>query len=326
MRALLMLVLLLAGLWTGWWFYGARQTEAAFEGWLAERAALGEVAEADVAVRGFPSRFDTTLSDLEIGFGGWLWQAETFQTLMLAYAPNRAVAVWPGPQRLTSPSGATTVIEAGEARASGEVGLDAALELESVTLVAREVVITGPGWDALLPEFRLATRAGEGLDGTASDAAQHHVGGLIERLVLPDAATGGGLLPAVVDEVRLDAVARFDRPVTLNGGVPAQLVALDVGSFELRWGDVALEVADGRLSVDGNGFLAGSLPVRVRDYERLVEMLAALGLLPARQSALALTGLSFLAGGGDDLTVPLSFSDGDVRLGPLRLGDAPRLR
>ena len=325
MRALVMLVLLVAGLWSGWWLYGAQQTREAFRGWLAERAATGEIAEAEIDVRGFPSRFDTTLSDLRIGFGGWLWEADLFQTLMLAYAPNRAVAVWPGPQRLTDPSGSMTVLEGREARASVRVGVDTALPLTSVTLVARDVAIEGEGWDALLGELRFAARAGEGIGAALGEDSEYHVGVLFDGLVLPDAATAGGALPPVLDTLRIDATAEFDRPIALADEVPAALRRIRVAEIALDWGGIGLRAEGGTLRADREGYLTGSLPLEVRGYPLIVEALGALGLLPERQAGLALAGLALLAGDDDGIAVPLSFEDGETRLGPLPLGPAPRL-
>ena len=326
MRALLMLVLLVTGLWSAWWFYGAHQTRLAFEGWLAERAAMGETAEAEIEVHGFPSRFDTTLSDLRIGFGGgWLWEADLFQTLMLAYAPNRAVAVWPGPQRLTDPLGTVTVLEGEEARASVRVGIDAALPLNSITLVARDVAVDGAGWQASLDELRFAARAGEGIAAALGEDSQYHIGIELDRLALPEVATAGGALPGEVGQLRIDAVADFDKPLELNTAVPALLEQVRVAEITLDWGEVSLSAGDGVLRVDGDGFLVGSLPLEIRGYSRIVDALAALGVLPERQAGLALTGLSLLTGGDEAITVPLSFSGGETRLGPIPLGPAPQV-
>ena len=325
MRALLMLVLLVAALWSAWWFYGARQTEAAFEGWLAGRAALGEVAEAGIAVRGYPSRFDTTLSDLRIGFGGWLWEADTFQTLMLAYAPHRAVAVWPGPQRLIDPFGNTTVLEGEEARASVRVGIDPALPLTSVTLVARDVALDGTGWQGRLAEFRFAARAGEGIGAALGEDARYQVGILLDDLALPEGGAVPEALPPVLDLLRIDAVAEFDAPLALAAEVPARMEELRIGEITLDWGGIGLSADEGRLRVDGGGFLSGSLPLRLRGYPLLVEALRDLGILPERQVVLALAGLSLIAGDDGDITVPLSFEGGETRLGPIPLGPAPRL-
>ena len=325
MRALLMLVLLVAGLWSGWWFYGAHRTRAAFEDWLAARRALGEVAEAEVTVRGFPSRFDTTLSDLRLGFGGWLWEADTFQTLMLAYAPNRAVAVWPGPQRITDPLGTVTVLDGQEARASVRVGLDPALPVTAVTLVARDVAVSGAGWESQLGELRVAAEAGTGIGAALGEDALYHVGLLVEGLALPVSATGGGALPEMVERFRLDGTAAFDAPLALAAEVPARFEEVRIGEVTLDWGGIGLSADEGRLAADREGFLTGSLPLELRGYPEVVAALGAFGLLPERQAGLALAGLSLLAGGGDTISVPLSFAEGETRLGPLGLGPAPRL-
>ena len=90
MRGLIWLTVILAGLWGGWWLVGSRGVEAAARGWFDAEVAQGRVATYEtLAVRGFPSRFDVTvtaprLSDPARGIG---WQAPFVQVFSLSYKP-----------------------------------------------------------------------------------------------------------------------------------------------------------------------------------------------------------------------------------------------
>jgi hypothetical protein len=79
--------------------------ESALPGWLDARAAEGWIAEYESdAHRGFPNRFDTTITGLDLADPetGVAWSAPFFQILSLSYQPNHVIAVFP-PTRRASP-------------------------------------------------------------------------------------------------------------------------------------------------------------------------------------------------------------------------------
>ena len=322
MRRLIVIVLAAALLWSGWWVVGARATKAAFEGWLEAQRGAGRVAEAAVRVRGFPFRFDTTFSDLEIGEeGAWLWSAERFQTLMLSYAPDRAVLAWPGPQRIETPGG-PVVVEGAEATASIRVGVSADLPLERVALVARDVRADGPAGRVAAAELRVAAER-EG------DAPDYHLGLFVSRLSLPIFPRARAVLPPVVELVRVDAVARLSSaPGRASAGAPPELEALEIAEARVDWGGARLVVSGGPVEIGRDGAPYGRLAVRVEEWPRLVEAAIAGGLLPARQAPLAIAALEVIAGDAPPgaLETELVFEAGRMRFGPIPLGPAPRLQ
>ncbi len=325
MRRLIVIVLAAALLWSGWWVLGARATKAAFEGWLAAQREAGRVAQADIRVRGFPSRFDTTFSDLELGDPeGVLWSADAFQTLMLSYAPNRAVAAWPGPQRIATPAGAV-VIEGAEASASVRVGVAASLPLERLAFVGRDVTASGEGWRASAAEVRAAA---EREDGSA-DGSSYHLGVLVRDAGLADGMAPADLLPSRLTLVRIDARARLSAPLDrAAAAAPPRLLALDLEEARLDWGAARLRLSGGPIAVGRDGALDGTLAVRIVEWPRLVAAAVAAGLLPERQAPITIAALDLLAGDdapGGTIRTELTFSNGRMRLGPIPLGAAPRL-
>jgi len=112
MRRLLTLVLIVASLWSIYWFIGASAQKIALQSWLEDRRGDGWVAEAEeLRVRGFPNRFDTILRDLSLAdpLTGWSWDAPEFQILALSYRPNHVIAVWPPEQQFATPNERMTV-------------------------------------------------------------------------------------------------------------------------------------------------------------------------------------------------------------------------
>ena len=68
MRTIFTLVVVLAVAWCGYWFVGARFVQHGARTALAEARAQGYRAEAtDLSVRGFPNRFDLTVTAPDFG-------------------------------------------------------------------------------------------------------------------------------------------------------------------------------------------------------------------------------------------------------------------
>ena len=322
MRRLTALVLLAAVLWSGWWLLGARATQAGFERWMAAQRLEGRVAEAALAVRGYPFRFDTTFRDLAIGDPeGVLWSAERFQTLMLSYAPNRAVLAFPGPQRVSTPFG-EVVAEGAEATASIRVGVSADLPLERIALVAREVVATAPGGRVLAEELRAAAERQEGAD--------YHLGLFVAGLALPLPRVAAAIPPPpVIEAIRLDATARLSAPPGRSAAAaPPALEALEVAEARVEWGGMRRVVTGGPVRIGRDGAPYGRLSVRVEEWPRLVEAAVATGLLPERRAPLTIAAMTVIAGDAEPgvIETELVMEGGRMRLGPIPLGPAPRLQ
>ena len=81
MRRLLVILAVLAALFTAYWFTVARSVESGLNGWFAARAAEGWVAEAaTLRTSGFPARFETVLTDVTLADPrtGVAWTAPRF--------------------------------------------------------------------------------------------------------------------------------------------------------------------------------------------------------------------------------------------------------
>ena len=314
MRTLFFVVAVLAALYGGYWFVGSSQVESRAEAALADLEARGWAVDyAELDTTGFPSRFDTTVTDLSLASpdGRLAWAAPFFQVLALSYRPHEVIAVWPPEQRLTVASQPIEIASQG-LRASATVGLSGDLPLDHATLEGGlSAVSSGAGWgfglDGLLAAIRRA--------GTA--AATYDV--FLEAR---------GLRPATVSAslglLRLDAAVTLDAPLDLRLQEPPRLVGLAIREARLAQGDVAL-TASGELAPDAQGFLAGTVVLTAENWRGLLDLLEAAGVLIHDQAPFLQGALEELAQGSDRIEVPVTFRDGQVEaLGVVRL-EAPQV-
>jgi hypothetical protein len=329
MRTLLAIVILAVLAWSGYWFWGASARKSALEDWLAMRRADGWVAEAAaIEVNGFPNRLDATVSDFEIADpdSGWAWQGELFQILSLSYKPNHLIAVWPGPQTISTPVESIR-IEGDRLRGSVVFDPNTSLTLNRSAIEMDKVRFTGDtGWDAAIGHATLATRQTEAVPFShdiALDAAD--IAPPADWLRLIDAE----VLPRSMQSLKLDATVAFDRPWN-RAAVEEQNPAVkrvELREFSANWGELDLR-GKGALTADDEGYAVGKVQVRARNWRPMLEIAESTGALQPTLASAIRTGLdviAMLSGDKNSVTVPLEFRDGKTRIGPVVIGDAPRL-
>ncbi len=329
MRRLLVLVLVAATLWAGYWFIGARGAETALKSWLSDRQADGWVAHStDVSVQGFPSRFDATFTDIELADPdtGLAWSAPFFQILALSYKPNHVIAVWPHDQTLATPQEKLT-IHSDEMQASVVFRPKTDLELDRTAFSLDGFSIASDqGWSVSFPNARLATRA-------LSQQTHSHEIGFEATQVHPSpdlvAKLGQTGLPEVFDALRLDAEVGFDAPwnrFAIEDRRP-QPRQIKLRMLRAEWGKLELQAA-GTLQVDDFGVPTGDISVRATNWREILAIAVATGAVPADLQSTLEQGLAVVAGlsgNSETLDVPLSFRRGRIQLGPVPIGPAPRL-
>jgi len=328
MRKLLAIALIAAGLWGGYWFVGSAAVERGLVAWFGALRAGGWTASYDsLNTAGFPSRFDTTITDLELSDPGTglTWRAPLFQILALSYRPNHIIAALPPAQTVILPFD-TVEIASDQMRGSVVFQAGTALTLDHSAFVMTNVSLTGgTGWSMGLGEGRFATRR------AVARANSHDIGieamGLappvgLRRLLDPD-----GALPETLESLKIDATLGFDAPwdrFALEGARP-RITALELNKAQITWGTLVLR-ASGQLTVDDQGVPTGRISVETSNWRGMLGMAVAGGLVSAAVAPTVERGLEILASGGPGLTAPLSFQNGFVSFGPLPLGAAPRLR
>ena len=334
MRWLLGLTITLAALWSGWWFIGSTAQKAAIDGWLTQQGNRGWVAERDdLTVTGFPNRFDTVLTGLQLADprSGWSWQAPEFQILALSYKPNHIIAVWPGEQLIGSPR-ENVAITAQTLRGSVVFEPDTALALDRTAIEIADLTLTSnDGWTSTLAKGQLNTaRAAE---GTAPGFA-HDIWFNAEDVVLPrhmiDRFDPAGILPDELKVARTKFTASYDAPwdrLAIEGDKP-NLTGVSLKDLTVTWGELDLR-ARGQFDVDADGYPQGSIDVTAINWREMVKLSVTSGLVPQNMADTIESGLGLLArlsGDAKTIKVPLVFSGDTMSLGPIPIGRSPRLR
>lgn len=320
MRKLLWIVVALTALYGGYWWVAAMSLRQSLDTALTGMKESGQADYTNVALRGFPSRFDVTIDKpvLRDAEGTLAWSAPFLQAFALSYRPNRVILVWPPSQRIEVGRQAIDVTS-GDMRASLAVGIGTSLPLDHMEAVARELAATdGTGWTALADEVRFATRR------APAEANGHEIGldlfGLrLAGLPLPADLAAQPLMG------RLRAVAAMSGPVALAGQeAPPVVTALDIRDGAIEWGALRLS-ARGRLAVTETGAPDGTLDLEVTEWRAAVRLMVETGVLDASTASTMERLLSRLAAqDGQTLRLPLVFRSGLVALGPVPLGPAPR--
>ncbi len=328
MRALLVVVLVAAGLWAGYWVVGSRVMDSAVNQWFAAPGPGLTATNSDVSVSGFPNRFDLTVTNPAIADPeqGWGWQAPFAQVFMMTWKPWHLIAALPQEQQIVTPQGPFT-LKSSQLEASLVLIPGSALALDRTVLTGEGLALVGTGgWEVGATKATLATRL-------MPDNAQAHEIGFDATTLTPDASFRMALaaqsdLPEQIERLHLDAVATLTAPLDrFAGQAQPRLAGLRVKEGLLRWGDMVVS-AEGEILPAADGTAEGRIDLRVENWRRLVPVLIASGLITAEVSPTVTRAMELLAEQGTDpnvLSVPLSFQSGRMSLGPLPLGPAPKL-
>ncbi|MEM8758887.1 MAG: DUF2125 domain-containing protein [Pseudomonadota bacterium] len=319
-------IVLAAGLgWLGWWFAAAAGQEAALEGWFAARAAEGWQAEGEVSVEGFPLDFARRIEGPALAdpAAGWAWQAAFLEAASPAWDPTNIAFRLPDAQDFAVPQ---TRVKVASERFEGLLSVvpGVSLPLRALGLNIAALEMEGrEGWRAGAERVAIdiARRTDGAPENTYSLDLTAEAVRLPERLLGRLGMTGEGAL-------RFDGQVVTDRPLDLDvvetGVVGARTLVIREGRLALG---SAVLAARGRLDADADGLAEGSLDIEAEDWQRLLEGLVDAGALDPRMGEAVSRALGFAAllGGRDKLSVTLGFSGGAVRIGPIAIGNAPRL-
>lgn len=332
MRNLLVLILVVSGAWAGYWMVGSAGVTTAFETWFEARRAEGWVAEySALETRGFPNRFDTTMEDVTLADPGTglVWDAPRFQLLALSYKPNHVIAVWPDTQRLATPQRKYEIVSE-DMRASLVTRPAPRLPLDRLTLTATALSVQQESQSQPTRADDL-TLAAERLAGAE---AGYRFGleavGLSPALDWRARLDPGNTLPDRFDRFRADLNVTFDKPWDLAAIEDArpQPRKIDLRLAEARWGRLELQAA-GSLLVDEDGRPTGEIVVKARNWREILGLAVASGTVPQGLADTLEDGLALIAGMAGNpqtLDIPLTFRNDRIRLGPVPIGPAPRLR
>lgn len=341
MRRLLVLILLFAAGYSGYWVIGARGVDRAARAWFAERRAEGWQADyAALDVQGFPNRFDIALTRPALADPdtGLAWTAPRFQIDSLSYDRRKFIAVWPQTQQIATPQGKAG-IESRDMRASLVLDRKTELALQRGVLTARQLRITPRRAGAAPLTLDKLSLAAEALppEGAARDDAPGlpyrlglRAGGLQPPEGWRATVDPSGALPDRFSALSADMTVHFDRPWdirALNDARP-QPTHIRLRRVEASWGPMQL-IAAGEIGLGQTGRpVSGAITVKARHWRQILDLATRAGVLPGALRGTVEGALSLVAkssGTPDSLDIPLSFQGGRVWLGIVPLGQAPVL-
>lgn len=330
MRTLLVVVLVAAGLWGGYWFVGARAVEHGVTDWFASQAnGPLQVSQSGVDVQGFPNRFDLTVTQPRIvdEVSGTGWTAPFAQVFAMTWKPWHLIATLPQEQMLILP-GQDVVVTSTLVQGSVVMVPGTDLVLDRTTVVGDGLALRSTaGWEISATSARFATRR-------APDDALAHEIGVELTTVQPDAAfrmalQGQSDLPEQIDRLRLDAWVDLSAPVDRHVGETRPAIeAVKLREALLSWGDLVIS-GRGEVVPAPDGRADGRIEIRVENWRKMVPVMVAAGLITPQVTETVTRAMQLLAeqdGTPDVLDVPLVFQQGRMTLGPIPLGPAPFLR
>lgn len=331
MRRLIWLMVVLALSWSGWWVFVANSMRGGIEQWFSDRRAEGWQAEtADTRLSGYPTSIDIlldrpALADPDTGVA--------FETPSMRLS---APAWWPGHMTVALPEQAMRVATP---RTRHEVSAEAATAVLRLRprsdLQVQEMDVGAGRWDITSPEgtvwgaeaLTLNVRQDETkpeLYAFVANAPNFTPGGVPRRqLRIPQD------WPIAFDSLKLEALIRFDRPFdrrTLEDVRP-QPRRIDLSVAEAAWGSLSLRSA-AALDVSEDGRLTGEWSLQARNWQDILTVAENAGSLPSQlrpQLDNILAALARGSGNPDAIDVTLTLRNGQIFLGFIPLGQAPRV-
>jgi hypothetical protein len=325
MKRLTILVLAIAAVYSGYWFLGKHTVKDATLNGIASAQRDGwQIDYSDLSTVGFPSRFDTTVSDVSVSppDGLWSWQAPFLQVFALSYQPNNVIVAFPPTQSLRVGDDVLQITT--EAlRASAGVYANTDLSLKAVTVEAGPSAATSDlGWSVKWDRALLALR------DTPETERSYDLYADADQIGLPD-----GFAASIDAEDQLtDTIARIavDGRIVLDQQLDRHAVeplaeVIELKSLVLDWGQVSVS-AKGELEIDAAGIPEGRITFKTAQWRILIELAEGSGLIDPGVVPTVTNLANAMADGGGMLELPISFQSGFMSLGPLPLGPAPRLR
>ncbi|MBN2907749.1 MAG: DUF2125 domain-containing protein [Rhodobacteraceae bacterium] len=328
MRRLLGGVVVLTLVWSGYWALAARTLDQGLAAWFAARRAEGWVAEYDtLAVAGFPTRFETTLTGLALADPdtGLAWAAPVFRFAAPSYQPQHVTATWPPAQQIATPR-ETITLDSTTMQGALAFRPGPALELvQARYALAGVALISDAGWRAEMAQADLAS------DAVADRPNAHHIVFSATQMRPPARLVAmldkAQILPDLFERIGIDATLDFDAPWDRHAVEDRrpQITRIELALLDATWGRLALQAA-GDLSVDGNGRPSGEIAIRATNWREMVAIARASGRMSPRVADRiegALGVVAGLSGRADTLDVTLRLAGGQTWLGPVPLGPAP---
>ena len=303
---------------TGWWYFVAGRLEAGARDWISARVAEGFAVSFDRLSReGFPGeaavRFEVPSIRRSTGDESVQWRGPTLTLAVPTTNPGRLrfelggrhVAQW-----LARGADLTLATEkvAGAVVPQEDGGWLCSATADEVQLTSR----SNPAGAVHASQARVWARV------PATPGQPLRAGGETERLELSESGPFGTLV-----EQASATVVLVPAPAALGAEALSAWASaggrLEVHQLAFRWGPIAVE-AKGTIGVDAQARPAGELSLRVRGFDRAVDVLVQQRRIPAENGpALKLLGRWMARGSDGAVDVPVRLEGGWLYAGPAKI-------
>jgi hypothetical protein len=310
-------------LYTAYWFYARGQIANYVEDWEAEQRAAGfQIEHGDLRIGGFPYRFSVATDNLIVrapeSEGGWRLALDRFEANALPYDFEHWI-VSLGERLELSAEGEGLAFTASQARfsVSGEQGVTQRI---GASIDALEI----SGIGSMVPAVRSAGQV-------RLSAATHETGELAMQAQLDNVALAEDQIDPILAQSFGDTITLLQADFSLTEW-PALAASADLAAwsrasgqstlraFNIDWGRLDLE-AEGQVSLDTQLRPVGRISLSLLDPEAIVDAMIEIGAI-SQENAGAMRLVAQSAPRSDNGTaIPLSFRNGGVYFGPVRLGD-----
>jgi len=320
------LLLIAAAAWSGFWLWTRGQVLTQMDAAVADLGRAGyQISWKTRSVSGFPFRLDVTLHEASAREpSGWSLNAPKIAGEAFLYAPKHWV--------IAAPEGLTFVRPKG-----GPVAVTGKLLRASLT-----------GLDQQPPSFSFQ---GQGLTFAPAAGAEPfalQAADLVELHLRRGPEDEGGLF-AKVDNGKARLSGLFghiagDKPVSIAWNSTLSKISsfqgadwpdavrrwsdaggrMTVRDAKLTAGEALIETAASTLAVGPDGRLRGVMPVSLRQAPKALGAMAQTGVLP-ETTANAASAVAAARQTGEVTRATINFEAGQMTLGPVALGPAPRI-
>jgi len=330
--AIIGVLLVIAGGYTGYWFIIAGQIEHGIIAWAqSARADKIEISWQKLRITGFPETFRIELAAASLRDDALTPSPELRIPAVSATARPWDFADW----QLAAREGFDADIAAGHRHAAAKLSVQTA---DGVVSIAREggwtlwLKVRNASLEAL---SRILVNSADGWVIAPTGPARQHGEPLLMLAVSARQVTlPVGIEPFgdVIDEFDLGATVRGAIP---NGRLPEAIAAwrdaggtIELDNLRLRWGPIDA-TASGTMALDQELQPIGAFSGGIEGYDQILTMLVQRGQLRADDASLARIALDMLAkaraDGKPEIRTAFTIRNGQMFLGPARLGKAPRL-
>lgn len=315
---------------SGWWWVATASLQNSLSDWLDARRTEGWQADVGTMSRGgFPLRIASTLTDTALA------DPETAAALNIPQITLSTPIYWPGHATLTLPAEQIVLSTPQGTVTVSSDGAEAALRLHPGTTLQLEALhgaSTNVSFDLVEGQiFSIQTLKADVQQGMKPETYNIDLAatGFAPGSVIRQALRLPAAWPDAFETLVADMTVTFDRPWDRSAveDQRPQPRALKVDQIAAAWADLSITFG-ANLQIAPGGIASGTAQLQARNWQRMLDLASASGTLSPQMRPQAenfLNLLSGLSGNAETLDVEITIDRGQMRMGFIPLGTAPRI-